>query len=166
LICSIVYRVATDADVAALRRLSQRSDDDLLALVGILDESPNVAADAIMRILDPELAESFEEDGLLPRFDLNLQQLRDKGRARVERFLSDRRRELQTLICPIATGGDAERDLLITLGPATLADAVVHTGGEPNAALLAMVAYLLTRTVNELCSDWQPPSGGAQPAIS
>lgn len=154
--------MATDQDIQALQRLAERSDDDLLALVGILDGDPDVRIDALVRLLDPSLAESLEADGLLPRPAFDIQGLRQRGRARIEEYLASRREELRNLICPLAT---PDRNLLVTLGPAALADAVAHLGAEPTAALLALVVWVLTRSVEELCSDWQPPTGGVSPAF-
>lgn len=153
--------MAIDPDVAALQRLAERSDDELLALAGLPDASSDRAADAMLRILDPSLAASLEEDGLLPRFSISLQQARENGRARVAAYIADRRERLQATICPLAKSEGADRDLIVTIGPALLADAVVQSGGEPTAMLMAMIAYLLTRSIDELCADWDPPIGSS-----
>jgi len=153
--------VATDPDISVLARLAERPDDDLLAIVGLLDDAANVTTDAILHILDPVLAQSLEEEGLVPRFRIDLKQAQARGRARIDAYMETRREYLRNLICPLATSSGADRDLLVNFGPAVLADILAQSGGEPNAALLAMVAYMLTRCAEALCSDWDPPAGSA-----
>lgn len=153
--------MAIDPDVSALKRLAERPDDDLLAIVGLLDDSASVSTGAILHVLHPDLAQSFEEEDLVPRFRIDLKQARDNGRARIDAYMASRREYLRNLICPLVTSSGAERDLLVNFGPAVLADILAQSGGEPNAALLAMVAYMLTRSADSLCSDWDPPAGSA-----
>lgn len=153
--------MATDPDLSALKRLAERPDDDLLALVGLLDDSASASTNAILHVLQPDVAQTFEEEGLVPRFRIDLKQARENGRARINAYMAARREYLRNLICPLATSSGAERDLLVNFGPAVLADILDQSGGEPNAALLAMVAYMLTRSAESLCSDWDPPVGSA-----
>jgi len=89
--------VASDSDAVLIARLADRQDDDLFLLAGTA-EQPDIATDALLRLLDPPTAEGLEADGLLPRVNVDAAALRSRGRALVDRIVTERRAELQALV--------------------------------------------------------------------
>lgn len=154
----------TDAHNTALASLAARPPDYLLALAGTLDDGSLVLS-TLAALSQSDLVAALDADGALPDGLPDLAALRDRGRRAVREVLEARRAELQALICPVAQRPDVAA-LIGAVGSAAVHDVGKALDAEPSTALLAIVAYLLTASVQELCADFPGPRGGAAAAIA
>lgn len=149
--------MASDSDVRVVEALLTRPPGDLLALAGA-GADPDLAFNALIAQAAPDLADSLASDGLLPKLKVDRASLVEAGRRRIHEWVCANRLFLQSTVCPLhaARGG---RELLLAIVPALLADAAAFGGVPISSVSMAMVAWLLSQQLDELCADWPGQSG-------